>query len=139
MYQEVISCLHRSERYLESCRSSLSLLSLFHALVLAKGQSRQCLNLFTQTQSPIKTKSYCLLDLPALGNVKDLYTVSVPLNSLVKASSSKLYHLSFRRITAGTSSFCGLVQQLLSILLGHEDTPRSWPLCLKWQLSKSKA
>lgn len=138
MYQEVISCLHRSERYLKSCRSNLSLLSLFCAFLLAKGQSRQHLTLFTQTQSPIKTKSYCLLDLPALGYVKDLYTISVLLDSLVKDSSSKLHHLCFRRSTAGTSFFCGLAQWLLSILLGREDISRSWPLYLKWQLSKRR-
>lgn len=137
MFQEIIFCHHRSERHLKSCRSSLPMLSLFHALVLDKAQSRQHPILFTQMQLPIQTKPYCLLDLSALGNTKDPYTVSVLLDFLSQTSSSKFHLLCFRISAAGTP---------LSVILLNDCSAYFWdmkipqePLCLKWQLSKRKA
>lgn len=121
-----MSCHHRSERHLKSCESTLPMLSLLHALVLDKAQSRQYLILFTQMQLPVQTTPHCFLDFSALGNTKDLCTVSVLLGFLLKANSGKLHLLCFRISAAGTPlSVVSAQKWLLSIFLGYEDTSRA--------------
>lgn len=75
-----------SERYLKSCRFSLSLLSLFHTLVLAKGGRH--LILHSWTWSSLQTKTFCLI----FQHLRK-WIISILFMSWLKASSGQLYHM----------------------------------------------